>query len=150
MVSIANPLPIASRPFRANRLNGWFPRLKPWAEPSNPFGVGSKSQDLANRLYLQSRTTTTTRTRRRARTSTSTIARKSGSRAGVGVLGRATREAPVRTEPHPTVSVHPLFHPSKRSPSPMPQRGYRTQPRVSTLGTPPEGMRPEGARDRAY
>jgi hypothetical protein len=36
MVSIANSHPIASRPFRANRLNGWFPGLKPWAEPSSP------------------------------------------------------------------------------------------------------------------
>jgi hypothetical protein len=32
----------------------------------------------------------------------------------------------------------------------MPQRGFRTQPRGSTLRTPPKGMRPEGARDRAY
>jgi hypothetical protein len=61
---------------------------------------------LANSLDLQSRTTTTTR--RKARTSTSTIARKSGSWAGVGVIGRVTLESPVRTEPHPTVSVHPF------------------------------------------
>jgi hypothetical protein len=30
----------------------------------------------------------------------------------------------------------------------LPQRGLRTQPRVSTLGGPPRATRPEGATDR--
>jgi hypothetical protein len=32
----------------------------------------------------------------------------------------------------------------------MPQRGFRTQPRVSTLGTPPKGMRPHKAHECAF
>jgi hypothetical protein len=35
MVSIANSHPIASRPFRENRLHGWFPGLKPWVSLLN-------------------------------------------------------------------------------------------------------------------
>src|ERR1700733_7308548 len=44
MVSIASPLPIASRPFRANRFHV-VPGLKPWAKSSSPLR-GQNSHNL--------------------------------------------------------------------------------------------------------
>ena len=108
---------LASSPHRApNRARARARRrlLPPCSSSSSPsssfllrmLGHLQPPAILANSLDLQSRTTRATR--RKARTSTSTIARKSGSWAGVGVIGRVTLESPVRTEPHPTVSVHPF------------------------------------------
>ena len=58
MVPVANSHPLTSRPFRANRLNGWFPGLRPWAESFSPFGAGPKGQDsvgLFNRTRARRR-----------------------------------------------------------------------------------------------
>jgi hypothetical protein len=142
MVSIANSHPIASRPFsfRANRLNGWSPGLKPWAEPSSPTNRTrppslSSSPRVRRDALLTSRRAVPACYRRdeipkhpsspfgaefpRRESSpnvqlTPWIKRDAlltspAKWAGVGVIGRVTREAPVRAEPHPTKSSEPII-----------------------------------------